>query len=155
MYLGIDPGESGGAALVTDTGLIAISPDGSLRCIKFKGKTEHEISDWIQRVARVYNGKVRAVIEAVHSMPKQGVASSFKFGKSYGFLRGLITAHLIPFQEVAPQTWQKDMKCRSKGDKNVTKAAAHKLWPTYSSQISHGLADALLLAEWLRTKHKH
>ena len=33
-----------------------------------------------------------AVVEQVHSMPKQGVASTFKFGVAYGVARGTIAA---------------------------------------------------------------
>lgn len=148
-YLGIDPGQSGGASLILGTGAISSTPSGEIRCLKFYKMTDHEVSDWIAIVAKF---SLKAVIEKVHSMPAQGVSSSFKFGRSYGFLLGLLTAHQIQFQEVPPQTWQKDMKCLTKGDKNVSKAAAHRRWPKHSHEITHALADSLLLAEWLRLK---
>lgn len=106
---------------------------------------------------RIVDGGVRsertvfAVIERVHSMPKQGVASSFKFGRSYGFLRGCLIASGIPFEEVTPQVWQKALGCLSRGDKNVTKARAQQLFP--SLKITHATADALLLAEYARRLH--
>jgi crossover junction endodeoxyribonuclease RuvC len=84
-------------------------------------------------------------------MPKQGVSSTFKFGVNYGFLRGMLTAHKIPFEEVTPQKWQKAMGCLSKGNKNVTKAKAQQLFPNL--KITHKVADALLIAEYCRRTH--
>jgi len=76
------------------------------------------------------------------------VSSTFKFGQSYGFLRGVLIASEIRFVEVRPQEWQKAMGCLSRGDKNVTKAKAQQLWP--AQKITHATADALLLAEYFR-----
>lgn len=48
-------------------------------------------------------------IELVHSMPKQGVASTFKFGVGYGILQGICGALRIPIIFVTPQEWKKEM----------------------------------------------
>ena len=53
-----------------------------------------------------------------------------------------------PFEEVAPQVWQKVLGCLSRGDKNVTKAKAQQLFPAI--KVTHAIADALLLAEYAR-----
>ena len=92
-----------------------------------------------------------ATIEAVHAFPKQGVSSTFKFGVNYGLLRGLMIAGAIPFEEVSPLKWQREMACLSKGDKNITKARAQQLFP--GIKITHATADALLIAEYARRKH--
>ena len=89
-----------------------------------------------------------ATIENVHAMPKQGVTSSFTFGKNFGFLIGLLTACCIPYKFVTPQKWQKGMQCMTKGDKNISKAAAQRLWPKI--KITHAIADSLLIAEYGR-----
>jgi hypothetical protein len=81
-------------------------------------------------------------------MPVQGVSSTFKFGVSYGFVLGLLSALRIRHELVTPQKWQRAMNCLSGGDKNVTKAAAQRLWPHW--KITHGNADALLIAEHCR-----
>jgi crossover junction endodeoxyribonuclease RuvC len=137
IFLGIDPGSSGGLAWLGHGQAIACKmPD-----------TERDMWELIRGRER-YQGKVFAVIEAVHSMPKQGVASSFKFGRSYGFLRGCLVASGIPFEEVTPQKWQKALGCLTKGDKNVSKRKAQQLFP--SLKITHATADALLIAEYAR-----
>jgi hypothetical protein len=85
-------------------------------------------------------------IEKVGAMPKQGVSSTFKFGRGYGFLRGCITALALPWNEVAPGVWQRKLGCLSGGDKNVTKSRAQQLYPHL--RITHATADALLIASY-------
>jgi len=137
--LGIDPGQSGGVAQV-------VSPGEFLRGETFAWKmpdTERDILDLLRALEIDH-----AYIEAVHSMPRQGVSSSFKFGQNYGFLRGCLIALGIPFETVTPQKWQKAMGCLSHGDKNVTKAKAQELFPNL--KITHATADALLISEYGR-----
>ena len=136
IFLGIDPGRSGA--------IVALFPSGEIQFVK-NDSTEQEVSDWL---ADISSDELRAVIEQVHSMPKQGVASSFKFGMSYGFLRGLLTAHKIPFESVTPSKWQGALGCRSGGKKNVTKQKAGELFPHV--RWTHATADAVLLAEYAR-----
>ena len=137
-FLGIDPGASGGAAVI-DEDLKVIS------LMKFAA-TERDISDWF--LEQVPPLDTVAAIEQVHAMPKQGVASSFKFGQSYGFLRAMLIAFGIRFEAVTPGKWQRHLGCLSRGDKNVTKAKAGEMFP--GVKVTHTVADALLLAVYAR-----
>lgn len=135
IILGIDPGGSGALAIR--------SIDRPLDFYKLDN-TELDINNWL--ISLPISDIKKAYIENVHSMPKQGVASSFKFGKNFGFLIGLLTANKIPYELVSPQRWQKAMQCQSHGDKNITKAAAQRLFPNI--KITHANADAILIAEY-------
>jgi hypothetical protein len=139
IYFGIDPGKSGSIA--------AIWHDGQpYPAVCRLDSTEGDISDFL----RAFDlSEARAVIERVSSSPQMGVVSAFSFGRSYGFLRGLLSALQVPYIEVTPQTWQAKMGCRTAGDKNISKAKAQQLWPTV--KITHRNADALLIAEYART----
>ncbi len=143
IVIGIDPGASGAMvrrAIAYDDGHELI--DSIKLC-----ETERDIYEWLVCYAdRAHI--TRAYIERVHSMPKQGVASSFKFGQNYGFLRGILIASRIPFEEVTPQKWQKALGCMSKGNKNVTKAKAQQIFPTI--KMTHAVADAYLISEYGR-----
>lgn len=91
----------------------------------------------------------RAVIEQVSAMPKQGVASSFRFGMGCGLLRGVIIANAIPLAQVAPSKWKKDMGLDNDGEKSRALALRH--WPDCKALKrvkDHGRAEALLLARW-------
>jgi hypothetical protein len=139
QVMGIDPGKSGGAVVVNHHNIVD--------ALKFPTATEHDIADWL-RMWSLSDDPPVAYLEKVHSMPKQGVASSFKFGESFGFLKGLLTGLHIRYELVTPQTWQRAMKCLTKGDKNVSKAAAQRLWP--SVKFTHAIADAALIGEYGR-----
>lgn len=139
IFIGIDPGMSGAVSVIWDDGEPAT---------QFHKLSEPE-QDLVSYLRQFDLTTAKATIESVHSMPKQGVASSFKFGKSFGFCLGLLTGLQIPYRLVAPQKWQKAMSCRTGGDKNISKAAAQRLWPLL--KITHANADSLLLAEYGRT----
>jgi len=142
MWIGIDPGIKGGIALIEETSSGVVVTSQKLEA------TEADVSDFLNRCAVVSRF---CLIEKVSSSPQMGVCSAFTFGKSYGFLVGLLTAHKIPFEFITPQKWQKAMGCLTGGDKNVSKAAAQRLFP--SVKFTHANADATLLAEHCRRTH--
>lgn len=147
IILGIDPGASGCIAAING-GDSSDFTQLDYPCYCRMTETEVDVSIWLRTLIETEGAELFAFIERVHSMPKQGVSSSFKFGQSYGFLRGLIVGHGIPFEEVTPQRWQKEIGCLTKGDKNVSKAKAQQLFP--AEKIVHANADALLIAEYGR-----
>lgn len=136
LYIGIDPGASGA---------IALCHSGIRHYIK-NDSTEHDLSQFLEEWTAIDDSF--AYIERVSAMPGQGVSSTFKFGQSYGFLRGLLIAHCVPFEEVTPRRWQSAMGCLTGGDKNVSKSRAQQLFPQV--KVTHAIADALLIAEYCR-----
>lgn len=99
VYVGIDPGKSGGIC-VYDT------DDNTVDFVKMP-PTVHDI---VIQLVVLKNGfrDVKVVLEKVHSMPGQGVASTFTFGQGYGQLQGAIAALGLHCIEVIPNKW---MKC--------------------------------------------
>ena len=146
IYIGIDPGAKGALVVLTDRSAITY---------KFSDKTEYDICEVLFSIASDCHF---AMIEKVHSMPKQGVASTFKFGQNYGTLRGfLIAAALIydlRWDDVTPMKWQTAMGCitppayTGTQKKNHHKSKAQQLFPQI--KITHAIADALLIAEYCR-----
>ena len=149
LFLGLDPGKSGGISWHYSGA--PFNPDYKKMAFAegFTNKTPMDIYRLIKKRGTV--GQCIAMIEKVHSMPKQGVASSFTFGQGYGFLLGCLTALEIPFEYVTPHKWQGYLHCRSGGDKNITKQKAQELFPTL--KITHAIADALLIGEYLQRTH--
>jgi hypothetical protein len=149
IYIGIDPGASGGIALLSNEG-------APLKTHKMPG-TERDLLDILTGI-----GTTRAVLERVWSSPQMGVASAFKFGANIGMLRMALVAARIPFDEILPTKWQTALGCqvgRSRatggapgGDKNITKRRAQALFPGLT--VTHAIADALLLAEFCRRIHR-
>ncbi len=143
-FLGIDPGKSGGIAVVHNESMTAHKmPD-----------TPHDLAELLDAICDRYTtggDTPLAIVEQVHSMPKQGVSSTFKFGTNFGMIQGVLAAMKIPYEFVTPTVWQRAMGCLTKGDKNVSKAKAQQLFPHL--KIIHATADAVLLAEYGRRKH--
>lgn len=136
LYMGIDPGASGAIAIVDWDGRVKL-------CSKMPAR---ELD--LYNAVRGWD-PVKAILEAVHAMPGQGVASTFKFGVQFGLCRMALTAARVPYTLMAPQTWQTVLNCRAgereKRDKRITKARAEDL---FGGQVvvTHAVADALLLA---------
>ena len=110
--------------------------------IKFT-ESERDIHEWFLAINTAH-----AVIEKVHSMPRQGVRSMFTFGQQYGFCRAMLIAHSFPFQAVAPNVWMREMGLKTRGDKKVNYSRAQELFPNI--RVTHAIADACLLAEYAR-----
>jgi crossover junction endodeoxyribonuclease RuvC len=86
-------------------------------------------------------------IEQVHSMPKQGVSTTFKFGMAYGIVLGFFGAnHRVA--HVQPTTWKGHFKLNGK-DKDVARLRAIERWPNSSDLLKRkkdgGRADAALI----------
>lgn len=147
-YLGVDPGMGGGLAVLC-ADKVSITP---------MPKTDQDIIAWLESHTWLTEKFNYGAIEQVHSFPGQGVASTFKFGMSYGGLRMCLAALQIPFETVSPQKWQKviGLSTRKKEGrtehKNRLKARAQELFPY--EKITLATADALLLAHYCMLSHR-
>ena len=148
IYIGIDPGVSGGIAM--------IDRDGTVVDAVTMPTTFADIVDVLRQPAEDGHG-ARAALERVHAgvfggkAGKMGVVSAFTFGRGVERLQCALEVAQIPYDEVLPVKWQGALGCLSKGDKNVTKRRAQQLFPSLT--ITHAIADALLMAEFCRRTH--
>lgn len=142
--LGVDPGVRGGIALLQDSGaLIHAQPlDPSM--------TETELVGRIKFMADLlaHYGAHVCFFEKVQYMRGDGGKGAFTFGGINGLLRGALLASGVKLCYIYPAMWQARLGCLTGGNKNVTKAAAQKLFPAV--KITHAIADALLIAEYGR-----
>ena len=153
-FVGIDPGASGAIAV--------IDSDGRLRdSIAFDKMRYPTVSNAIRSIVLSWPHGIRLVsLEKVSSMPKQGVASSFKFGASYGYIQGVLDTLDINYILIRPQEWQKTiLKGLNRGDKNITKDYCRRKYgidnvkATPRSTTPHsGICDAICLAEYARAQ---
>jgi len=138
LVAGVDPGKSGAVAYLTMS--------GKIHSIVRMDETEDSLA---QDIYKHSMNCVLQVVEKVHSMPRQGVSSSFKFGYMYGLVCGILALCGKRRIFVSPVKWMTIMGCRTKGDKNITKQAAEQLFGD-QVKITHRNADALLIAEYAR-----
>lgn len=158
VCIGIDPGKSGGLVCLFGLGVSSLIP---------MPDSERDVWDWIDISANFSKSEKFAVIEKVSSSPQMGVVSAFTFGQGYGFLRGCLTAAAIPFEEVRPQVWQKELGLspRKKSEsqtqwKKRLRGFAQQLYPSLpiwnepkSLERQLAICDALLIAHFCKMKH--
>jgi hypothetical protein len=97
------------------------------------------------------------VIEAVHSMPKQGVKSTFSFGYSAGQVRTVGQLICIKPRMIRPQEWKRAWGLIGTS-KEASVRKAIELFPQAADQFKrkkdHGRAEAALMAAYHLGMHK-
>lgn len=143
FFIGIDPGKKGGIAYIDLSGNTETEPYSDIELIKMCMEARYH--DCI------------CCLEKVGAMPGQGVVSMFTFGQSVGYIKGVLEAFGIPYQEISPQKWKKEFGLTS--DKVASAEVCRKLFPdiellaTPRCKKPHdGMAEALLMAEYARRK---
>lgn len=143
IYLGIDPGASGGIAVLTND---------HARCFPMPGTARD-----LWELLKPDGGIGFAAIEKVGGYvgEKQPGSRMFEFGRNYGECLMALAAAGIPHEEVPPRRWQQALRIapRKKDEsktlwKNRLKARAQQLFP--SVKVTLAVADALLIAEYCR-----
>jgi Holliday junction resolvasome RuvABC endonuclease subunit len=140
--LGIDPGVAGGGALLPDNGKSPVVFD-----LPVVNKQIN--AGEFRRIVHKLQPDV-AIVELVHSMPKQGVASTFKFGMACGLIRGVLLGYGLPVIDVAPTVWKKHFRLAG-NDGELSRALVCRRFPALeglSRKKDHNRAEALLIALW-------
>ena len=139
--LGVDPGLSGAVAFFFPSAPDRVAPEDMPDVAG-----EVDAATLAARILQM--GPDFVVVERVASMPKQGVASTFKFGASYGAVRGVLAALQIRTHLVAPAVWKKHFRLDS--DKEKARALALRLFAAapehFARKRDHDRAEASLLA---------
>jgi hypothetical protein len=155
LFVGVDPGSQGCIVVLRGR-----KPPATEDVCRLHKHTDHEIADFVRelRIEMRSGTPVFALLEKVHSMPRQGVRSTFAFGKNYGFVTGLLTAFRIPLTLMTPQEWQKKIKQSNKKMKGpelkkFLKGIAQRLYPE-GITITNDVADALLIAHVCREHYQ-
>lgn len=159
-YIGIDPGLSGGIALIDDDGVIGTWPMPVLTIGTKKEINVTGLSRWLESNAYACS---MVGVEIQHAMPKQGVSSMFKIGKGYGIILGILTALKMPFTEIRANEWQKIMFAGhpKANTKDLSKKIAQQLYPSVDfkatsrcTNLHDGMTDAALIATYIKQKYQ-
>jgi len=177
IIIGIDNGLTGAIAVLTPNGE-SVLPAPTLK-EKTKGgkiKTKPDEKQMINILERIVEAvppsrrtlEVHAFVEQAQAMPIirkgkptlgiQGTTSAFNYGTGHGIWRGMLRALEIPYTLVSPRIWQKALlPDRMKDTKRASIITTKRLFkginllPTERCKVeSHGMSDAVLLAEYGR-----
>lgn len=152
VILGIDPGQKGGLVALRGSrvALAAVMP-----AVAKVGVDLAAVRDLLEELRPDH-----VVLEQAQAMPKQGVSSTFSFGRDYGGLLGLLCALRIPHETVRPHTWHGALVGRGEGDpKARTLRVVRQRLPGLAlvpprCRVPHeGLVDAAAIALWRMDRH--
>ena len=154
MYVGLDPGSSSGAwAVIGHAGQFVAC--GDISCPN--GRVDARVLKYaiLKHVGPADAAMI--VIEDVHSMPKQGVASTGKFMRAAGAIEATAALLGFEFELVTPQKWKKYHGLIGL-PKTASLDLARAWYPNAAEplkrQKDHGRADAILMALWLREQYE-
>lgn len=148
-YIGIDPGFSGGIAV--------LGPGGNVVECRNMPETPMEILEFL----RGYSDNSVCVLEDVgQGVPGQSSSATAKFARHNGHLEMALLAIGIKTTKVRPQKWEKTYALGSSSThekaewKRMLKERAQQLFPQLGKKVTLKTCDALLIAEYCRKECK-
>ena len=155
--IGIDPGLSGGIAILDDHKIYDIF-DMPIMSEGKKNKNQLNSAQLVnilnKHVLKKENTFV--IVEQVSAMPGQGVTSMFNFGQTFGSIKGICAALGLPIFYVRPAKWKKHFELIN-SSKDASRTKVIEMYPTISSRLTKkkdvNKADAILIARYFRDCH--
>lgn len=153
IYIGIDIGVTGAIAILNDGDVLIHDIPVLLKPGKASVK-KYVDAKLLNNVLYFALESVEVCMEVVSARPGQGVASMFSLGHSLGVIEGVVASNGYSVCKVRPQEWKRHYGLIG-GSKDDSISKALELFPQCEKKLSrkkdHNRADALLLANWIKT----
>jgi len=160
IYIGIDPGQNGGIAVITGAYTHAwpmpVFP-------KDERKERGGAIDWpaVSDILEDWKDDSYCMLEKVWGMPGQGATSTFSFGGAYHGVLAILQAREIEYDLVVPRNWKNAiMGERYSHDKDGAVLYAGDHHPSVNlilprCRVPHdGMADAVCIAAYAKSEHE-
>ena len=150
--IGIDPGLSGGIAILEDNKVkemfdMPVMADGK------KNKRQLNNALLVQLIKENIKDieDTVVVVEQVNAMPGQGVTSMFNFGQTFGAIKGICAALGLPISFVRPTKKKKHFELIN-SSKDASRTKAIEMYPSIAVKLSKkkdvNKSDAVLIARY-------
>ena len=152
--IGIDPGLSGGIAILDDSKIFDIF-DMPIMSEGKKNKNQLNSAQLVNIIKRhiLPNKETFVIVEQVSAMPGQGVTSMFNFGQTFGSIKGICAALCLPIFYVRPAKLKKHFELIN-SSKDASRTKVIEMYPSISSRLTKkkdvNKADAILIARYFR-----
>jgi crossover junction endodeoxyribonuclease RuvC len=156
---GVDPGLSGGIAILDDNKVkemidMPVMSDGK--------KNKRQLNSAL--LAQLIKENIKdiedtaIVVEQVNAMPGQGVTSMFNFGQTFGAIKGICAALTLPTFFVRPAKWKKHFELIN-SSKDASRTKVIEMYPLLAEKLSKkkdvNKSDAVLIARYFsETRYK-
>ena len=134
--IGIDPGLSGGIAILDDLKIFDIY-DMPIMSEGKKNKNQLNSAQLVNIIKKniISNGDTFLIVEQVSAMPGQGVTSMFNFGQTFGSIKGICAALNLPIFFVRPAKWKKHFDLIN-SSKDASRTKVIEMYPSISPILS-------------------
>ena len=152
--IGIDPGLSGGIAILDDLKIFDLF-DMPIMSEGKKNKNQLNSAQLVNIIKKniIPSGDTFLIVEQVSAMPGQGVTSMFNFGQTFGSIKGICAALNLPIFFVRPAKWKKHFDLIN-SSKDASRTKVIEMYPSISPRLSKkkdvNKADAILIARYFR-----
>ena len=143
IYIGIDPGKSGGICVIEDEFIKAYACPDNIQDMALVFAMAISVSE---------TKTIIPFIEKVWARPTDAKSSIWKFAENYGIWLGIAGAYEIDLQTVAPQTWIKYFKTpklEKSRRKRYLRDKARSMYPNLK-KVTLKTADAILIASYAK-----
>ena len=150
--IGIDPGLSGGIAILDDLKIFDIF-DMPIMSEGKKNKNQLNSAQLVNIINKHILKKedTYVIVEQVSAMPGQGVTSMFNFGQTFGAIKGVCAALGLPIFFVRPSKWKKHFELIN-ASKDSSRTKAIEMYPSLSNNLAKkkdvNKSDAILIARF-------
>ena len=152
--IGIDPGLSGGIAILDDLKICDIF-DMPIMSEGKKNKNQLNSAQLVNLITEhiLKKDETFVIVEQVSAMPGQGVTSMFNFGQTFGSIKGICAALGLPIFYVRPAKWKKHFELIN-SSKDASRTKVIEMYPAISPRLTKkkdvNKADAILIARYFR-----
>ena len=144
-YIGIDPGASGGIAVIDEKGIMM-----AYKC----PKSSDEMSLLFQMcMGSTSAANIKLLMESVWARPTNAVRAAFSYGVNYGQWLGIVATHEVEMNTAIPVEWIKWVGCPKALKRDVRKRwlkeKAGELYPNVN-KLTLATSDAILITHYAK-----
>ena len=152
IIIGIDPGLSGGIAVLDNNKVLElfdmpVMADGK----KNKKQLNSALLAKLIKESISNSSESAVIVEQVNAMPGQGVTSMFNFGQTFGAIKGICATLELPIFFVRPSKWKKHFELIN-SSKDASRTKAIEMYPHLAEKLSKkkdvNKSDAILIARF-------
>ena len=135
IIIGIDPGLSGGIAVLDNNKVLElfdmpVMADGK----KNKKQLNSALLAKLIKESTSNTSESAVIVEQVNAMPGQGVTSMFNFGQTFGAIKGICATLELPIFFVRPSKWKKHFELIN-SSKDASRTKAIEMYPHLAEKL--------------------
>ena len=147
-YIGIDPGISGGVAVINEK--------GEIKAYKCPRSSEEMALLFQIIIGKTAPNNIRLLMERVWARPTNAVRAAFSYGVNYGQWLGVAATHEVKMNTALPLEWIQWIGCPKALKKDVRKRwlkeKARELYPDIN-KLTLATSDAILITHYAKEEY--